>query len=204
MIYTCANCNRRLVTRRDELTWNEIADGAAPVPYLAVIDGHYVCADCVHDHDSPGKFEGHRDRNELGKALILYAMMGDGSYEDDHMSDGWGNYCARIGRYLVMEDDRGFVSFEEFASDALADKRFTELFDDGMGACEDDAYVEHGGWGRFHVSFNGKPLHVWANNFGEITERRCLARVRLEMMRTGYYPNVWIVNDHGNLTLASI
>lgn len=200
MIYTCRVCSRTLVSRSDEALY----DGTFPevVSYVTVLEGDYCCSQCVANHDRPGKFEGHRnDRTELARCLILYTWMGDGSYEDDRMAnEGWG-YCSRIGRYLVMEDTQGFVSFEEYQDDAEADKRFMELYADGMGADEEDAYLAEDG----SVWFAGKQLDVWLPHNKQryyrddegITERRKLARIRLEMIRTGFYPNVWREHHYG-------
>lgn len=208
MRYTCASCNRELVTRKDELAWTELASGIRPVPWHASIheDGtepSYCCADCIAEHDGLGKFEAHRhDRAELGKALILYAWSMDSSEDDFMSSEGWG-YCGMFGRFLLIIDDRGAVSFQEYSDVDKAQATFDHYYSEGWGASESDAYVGHEGYGRLSVSFDGKPLDVWAPRHTDcISERRALARIRLEMMRTGYYPNVWMVSDHGNLRIV--
>ncbi len=192
MIYRCVVCDRTLCNRADFLT--------AGIPWIVKLEDDYVCADCVRAHDGPGKFEGCRGyhRSSLGIGLILYAWSMVSAEDDLMTSEGWG-YCGRFGKYLLFEDTNGAVTYEDCGSIERAEKRFNVLYDDGMGANEDDAYIESNGF-RYSVSFEGKSLDVWApKHTDEITERRCVARVRLESMRKGFYPNLWIVSDHGNL-----
>lgn len=222
MIYACTVCNKRRATRRVELSWQELASGARPVPYVAVIrddsptvaatiagTAHaYACALCVDEHDSPGAFEQYRhDRHALGLALILEAWSNDGAEDDRMYSEGWGS-CERFGRFLFTVDTSGFRSFEEYATDAKAEEEFTRYYLAGWGASEFDAYVSQEWNGRgdvsgWHVSFDGKSLDLWPRNDGTCDERRALARVRLEMMRTGYYPDVWRQGERGDVSHVS-
>jgi hypothetical protein len=61
-----------------------------------------------------------------------------------------------------------------------------------VGADEYDAYIS---WSRrgYEVSFEGKHVGTFE------TERRARAAVSVEMRRSGYFPNVYVVSDHGNL-----
>lgn len=202
MRYTCEVCRRELVTRRDEQTWP--LTHPARVPYAAVLKAEgeqesapaYACAECVHEHDGAGAFEGLHG-SELGKLLILDAWSGDGSYEDDHMaSDGWG-YCARIGRYLYMHDTQGFRSFQEHATVALADAEFTRLYLDGWGACEDDAYITDDRDG-YAVSFEGKYLGTFPRY------NRARAAISLAMRKGGFFPSVWHCTERGGITNVEV
>jgi len=179
-----------------------------------VIDDHHICVSCVTSHNHPGKFEKYSWYNttnppnleELAKVLILYSFSLNNSEDAFCNSEGWG-YLGQFGNYLLTEDTQGFVEFEEFDSPEAAYKEFERLFNDGWGADEYDAYIESNGF-KYSVSFLGKSLEVWTNNRGTdydqgITLRRCRARVRLEAIKTGMYPNLWYVSDHGNLSLLS-
>lgn len=165
---------------------------------VTVDDGNGAIGYCCYVCE--GEQVGHKF--DSAAALVLYEWDMNGSADDFMSSEGWG-YCAQFGRWLLVNDDRGFVSAHEYADVAKATAEFAEWYAEGWGADESDAYVSHEGYGRVHVSFDGKSLDVWAPRHTDgITERRALARVRLEMMRTGYYPNVWLVNERGTLSLV--
>ncbi len=191
MIYRCAVCKRMLCNRADFLT--------PGIPYVAKLDDDYACADCVRAHESDRHYAAVRgSRGTLGIALILESRMWES--EDDSMANDWSGYCGRFGSILLTVDCEGNVDYTEYSTEDHAAKVFDDWYDDGMGAQEDDGYIESDGF-RYHVSFNGKPLDVWApRHTDEITMRRCIARIRLEAMRQGYYPNLWFVSDHGNLS----
>jgi hypothetical protein len=164
------------------------------------------CYFCVEEHDGPGKFQVYQDDSErLATCLILYQWMLDGSEDDFMSSEGWG-YCGQFDNYLLMQDSSGFVTFEEYDTGAKAQKRFDELYEDGWGASEDDAYIGQDR-GKWVAVFDGKHLDLWSPQHKQydydegITRRRALARIRLEMIRTGYYPNVWEEHERGGLTL---
>jgi hypothetical protein len=163
---------------------------------VAEIGFDCICITCVEGHKGPGKFEAY-EGEDLGKVLLLDHFAGI-SMEDDYMwNDGWG-YCGRFDNYLLFVDTNGFVTFEEFDTVDKADQYFMRLYKEGWGAQEDDAYIGEDG----SVWFSGKAVHVWENKNGEITERRRLAAIRLEMSKQGFYPNVWIDNGRGNLSLV--
>lgn len=197
MRYTCTVCNRELVTRRAELSWSELAAGTRPVPYHACLREAdtapaYACAQCIEDHDAPGKFEALRhDRRALGVALILNAWSLDGAEDDRMYSEGWGS-CERLGRFLLMTDSSGFVTIEEHDTDAKAEEEFTRYYVQGWGASEDDAYISDDRDG-YAVSFEGRHLGTFER------ETRARAAISLEMRRTGYYPDVWHVNERGSI-----
>jgi hypothetical protein len=177
------------------------------------LEDSWICDACVRDHNCFGAFDRYRvdedadyeDFIPLATCMTLDRWSLNGM-EDNYMSnEGWG-YVGRFGKYLFFHDDRGFRSFEEYPDEARAEAEFDRLYAQGWGAQEDDAYIE-----GTHVSFAGKPLNVWGRGRwghpivrGEgIDQRRCIARVRLEAMKTGYYPNLWLVSDRGNLSLIS-
>jgi hypothetical protein len=192
VVRQCIVCDRKTVS--------EIA---------AQIDDAVCCRACTESHDGPGAFQvystgdGYRDLEKLGKCLILHAWLMQGMEDDAMWNDGWG-YCARFGEYLFSTDRQGFHSFEEYLSVEAAEKAFMDYYRDGWGASENDAYIENTHHG-YEISFDGKSLDVWARQSAfdprGIDEKRCIARVRLEAMKTGYYPNLWLVFDDGNLTL---
>jgi len=189
MFYRCAVCEKTYMNKGAEPIMSS-------VPYVAKLEDSYCCARCVDDNSGRGKFEGNSSsRGDLGKALILYAwcMM---SSEDDFMSSEGYGYCGLFGRYLLFEDTSGFVTFSDEGTPEKAQSEFDRLYKDGMGASEDDAYISCD-MGRWYVSFGGKELKVWPNRMGELTERRCLAAISLEMRRTGFYPNVWEEYGYG-------
>ena len=167
------------------------------------MEGVFICNDCVDSHDGPGKFQGYHDE-DLVTALLLYYHSLD-SPDESMSQDGWG-YCARIGQYLIIEDDRGFVEFSDEGSEEKARKKYDQLYADGWGMDEEDAYIEHSmhGW---YVRFGGQNLEIWArgpydhDDYRGIDQNRCIARVRLEAMKTGFYPNLWLVGERGNISL---
>jgi hypothetical protein len=132
----------------------------------------------------------------MGEALILYQWSLD-SGEDDYMtSTAWG-YCGRFGDFLLTEDMSGFIEYQQYDSEDEAIKWYDRLYSDGWGANEFDAYIYHE-WNRgWQASFDGKNLEVppyctrHGTKIAPPSRQRALARIRLEMMRTGYYPNVW-------------
>jgi hypothetical protein len=187
-----------------------ICERLLPTQEMYNLDETYICGLCVDENDGRGKYEAYlHDYDALAKALILRCWSHMSS-EDDYMSsEGWG-YCGRFGRFLLYEDTRGFVTFDEFSTDWSAKEEFARLYDQGWGASEDDAFISSHN-GHWHVQFGSEELNVWGRGkYGHpivlhegIDERRCVARVRLEAMKTGYYPNLWIESDHGNLQLIS-
>lgn len=169
--------------------------------FAAKLDESVCCTVCAEDHDGPGQYEAYAGNLEnLGKCLILNEWSMNGMEDEWMSSEGWG-YCALMGKFLFQEDDRGFKTFIEHENEDAARKEFDELYEVGWGAMEDDAYINFDR-GRWYVQFNGEELKVRENKNGEITQRRCLAAVRLEMFKKGYYPNVWIVGERGDLNLV--
>lgn len=172
----CIECNRELM-KASMFTANE----------------DFVCEPCIRTVSKFGRFEGHNDE-ELATAVILYNQMLRGDAVESMHQDGWGSVDT-LGEYLLMIDDRGFVTFEDFVGhpDQLT-KRWDELHDDGFGFSEDDFIIGEDGT----VWQNGKKLNVYPpRHTDDISDTRRRAAIRLEMMRTGYYPNVWYETRNG-------
>lgn len=174
-----------------------VCDNVRPITDRVLeLEGDSVCRQCVGDADSPGRYQAHRhDVESLATVLLLeaWSMI---SAEDDFMSnEGWG-YLARFGRYLYNVDTSGFHSFEEFADDIAADKRFQELYSDGWGASEDDATVE--------FSRGEYVLHVGYEHIGSYPrETRARAAMRLWSERNGFFPNLWRVGERGQMSILN-
>lgn len=156
--------------------------------------GH-ACQACAAENNGPGKFEANHDDEAVATALVLYAWSMDSGEDDQMSSEGYG-YCGRFGRYLLFQDDRGFVTFEECKDVASAVRRFEELYKDGMGAQEDDAYIFFDR-GAYHVQIEGKTLGKYER------ETRARAAVSLEARRSGFYPSLWMDLERGGLRNVS-
>jgi hypothetical protein len=189
-MFTCRVCNRWRFSRQRVLT----------------LEGDSCCAVCVTNADGPGAHESARGDDQSLATLLLLESWSMDSGEDDFMhNEGWG-YCARFGQYLYYHDSQGARSYEDCGTAEKAEQEFQRYYLAGWGADESDAYVYCDRWYRgFQATFDGKELDIWApRHTDEITERRALARVRLEMIRTGYYPDVWIVSERGDIRHASL
>lgn len=68
-------------------------------------------------YNGPGKFEGTNDR---ALVVALYELSLHGCEDDRAGSTEYGLALQRFGRYVLIEDDRGFVAFERFDTDELA------------------------------------------------------------------------------------
>lgn len=171
--------------------------------FAAKLNESVCCVVCAEDHDSPGQYEAYKGNLEnLGKCLILNEWSMTGGEDEQMSSEGWG-YCALMGKFLFQQDGRGFKTFTEHESEEAARKAYDDLYKEGWGATEDDAYISNDR-GRWYIQMNGEEVKVWGRRGVEegITLKRCIARVRLEMSKTGFYPNVWIVGERGNMTLV--
>lgn len=161
-----------------------------------------ICQQCIDDAAGPGKFESYgSDHESLAIALTLYAMSCESS-EDEFMHDGSGNYCARFENCLLIEDDRGFVTYEQYPDEEKAQKAYDAYFASGWGADEDDIYVDYD---RHPTTIweSGKKIPCPPNASGNISDNRIDAAINLHMAKTGYYPNVWDNHQYG-VTLRKI
>src|SRR5262252_1381285 len=76
-----------------------------------------VCDHCLLNADGPGKFEACRD--ELALALTLYALSLNG-WTDYTLTDEYAGSISQIDRYLLVEDERGFIEVREFVNGDVA------------------------------------------------------------------------------------
>lgn len=179
MTHECAVCHRYFRAADVEV----VDDGAGTIGY--------ACDDCIAAHDRPGKFEG--NGGDLAAALVLYAWSLDSGEDDSMSNESWG-YCGRFGRWLLIEDDRGFVSAQEYRSVEAASREFQSFYDDGWAAQEDDYYIDGSHYGGYTVAESlGNGLWT-SHTFDRLTRAR--AWFRLKSMRDGYHPNLWL--DEGN------
>ena len=149
-------------------------------------DTYYVCETCS-DLSGPGKYQA-VDESDWALCVVLEWLAGVSSM--DHWLSDESGYAGVSDRYMLIEDDRGFVEVREFTSVDAAMREMNSFEDDGFGASDMDAYIscDRNGYG---VSFDGK----FVGTYG--TERRARAKVSLLMRETGYYPNVYLTGEHG-------
>ena len=139
----------------------------------------------------------------MGKCLILYHWMMEGSEDESMHQEGWGG-LYRFDPYVLQINDRGFVSFEEYEDSEKLQKAWDEWYNDGWGASEDDIYLQ---WDRF------KGWQIWSSwkeipvqpSYGKdtVTRNRALAAASLHMRDTGYYPDEWETGERGGSTNIS-
>jgi len=177
----------------------------------ATIGESSCCMPCAVANNHPGKFQQYSSSDpesfeqhyaeSMGKALILYEWSMDSGAEDESMGpDGWGR-ITRFDNYLLNESESGFVDFDEYDTEEKAAKVFQELYIDGWGQSEYDIFLswDRGKWHAFDGDA-GKEIEVWPNHEGEVTRDRVLAGISLHMRKTGYYPDIWEVNERGSVT----
>jgi len=155
--------------------------------YPETSQSYFVCDTCSEEIAQSHALEG-------DYAAILERFANE-SMEDDYMSTEWDGYIGRFGNWLYFSDSQGFKTAEEFKSVQDAEKRFDEIYADGMGYSDED----------FTVSFDRGEYSVYQNHkrlFTHERESRCLAWISLEMRRTGFYPNVWREHERGGLSLV--
>jgi hypothetical protein len=101
---------------RAEIAVSLMSDEAIEELLLRAPDGYELVTASPRQ---PGKFE-MAANHELAEAL--WDRMADAEDEDGDVQSPHG-FFARIGRFIVMEDDRGFVTYEEHPGedDAIRD-----------------------------------------------------------------------------------
>lgn len=148
----------------------------------------YVCTICADNLSGPGKHEG-VDESDRALCVVLESIAGD-SGMDHWLTDDYQGYVGIVDRFMLIEDDRGFVDVRAFASPDAAMREINGYEDDGFGADQHDAWItdERGGYA---VSFDGK----YVDRFPRLN--RAKAMVSLLMRDSGYYPNVFLSGEHG-------
>jgi hypothetical protein len=142
------------------------------------------------DHDGPGKFEGPaRDGDEqLALALVLQSI--DIDCGADHFLSDESGYAAAIDRFILTCDSSGFVDVQEYRTPELALKRMDEFEDDGFGATEDDGWIVY--------ERHGIAAYLGTEDLGVFSRlSRAKAAMSLAMRRQGYFPNVFVADEHG-------
>jgi hypothetical protein len=186
--FTCTVCNVEQPT-------NSVA--ATVIPNEAKPnDVGYCCLHCAMSHDGqPGKYEGEHGIEDIGTVLVLAAWALEGG-EDDYMNaEGWG-YCGQFGRFLLFEDDRGSVTFRDCRTVERASEEFSSYYSEGWGYSEDDAQIEG--------DRNGYSLYVERKHIGTYPRlTRARAAMRLHAIETGYYPNLWLMGERGDLSILN-
>lgn len=167
----------------EEIVWKV---GSPPVQIEH--DG-FACKECVARDTGLGKFQ-------LGdvQSLVLYAWSMDSSEDDFMQNEGWG-YCARFGRYLLYTDTQGFVSSDEFKDEEAAVKEFNRLYREGWGFDWESGGCISEDRGEYLLSVDGNP----EGRFSRLNRAR--AAMRLYSMRNGYYPDLWLCSERGNVEL---
>lgn len=146
----------------------------------------WLCDSCLAEAEDSEKY----GRDPL-TFLLSQVDLEDGA--DDSMgSVAYDEYVARIGDYLLVKDSQGYVSHDGPYSPERMDRRWSELYDAGLAADQDDAYIEAARDG-YAVSFGGKHLGTYPRL------SRALARVSLAAIADGYYPNCWLIGERGDL-----
>lgn len=113
--------------------------------------------------------------------------------DQDH---GWaGLYVARPrqGGAILFEDTLGFVSVDYYESDANLSMAWEEMKDRlaTNPEPEEDDYVIQCNRGGYYVS--GLNRQYDGDGWQQIMDD-----INLAMDENNFYPNVWVVSDHGN------
>lgn len=78
--------------------------------------------------------------------------------------------------------------------------RFVENTDFPEGPCDDDYIISSNGF-RLSVSQGGRATCNLAGTMNESDAAKLIAE---DMERNQFWPNIWYVNDHGNVDLCVI
>lgn len=80
------------------------------------------------DWGGPGKYEGAPNQ---GIVRALDTVVSNGFFDMAHgATDQPGGYQALWGRWILREDEQGFVTYEEFDFDQDAEAEFLRRFED--------------------------------------------------------------------------
>jgi hypothetical protein len=98
------------------------------------------------------------------------------------------------GNWVLLEDEQGFVTLDEYPSPQAARQAFTRLQDDWAGPGEDDGTITPAEplGSLYAVALAGRFL-------GYATDlEQAKAMLRAAMATDRYWPDAWFISDHGN------
>ena len=92
----------------------------------SLVQGSIDSSVLEYENTGPGKFEGNANP---GLTEALYTASLDTSWIDEETgrADGPCGWAGRIGRFVLFEDDRGFVESLEFLTVESAEKAFATI-----------------------------------------------------------------------------
>ncbi len=155
----------------------------------------YACDVCTDNLEGPGKHQGVSE-DDFALCIVLEHLAGI-SMEDHMLTDENYGYLGVFDRYMLLEDDRGFVEVRTFADADAAMREANSFEDDGFGADQFDAWITDE-WNGYAVSFDGK----YVDRFARLN--RAKAMVALLMRDNGYFPNVWHATERGSVRRIDI
>lgn len=89
-----------------------------------IIDYGSSYYDLEYEGTGPGKFEGNENP---ALAERIWNLTLEGQSDEETGDIEWGWYVCRLGRFIVGEDDTGFVSLAEFRTEEGAIAQFNSL-----------------------------------------------------------------------------
>jgi hypothetical protein len=162
----------------------------------------WVCDECVDQARGPGKFEAHKEDEELRTAIVLYALSNMG-YEDECMGNvERKGYISRFNfrdmpmqparSYFMKIDNYGFVEYESAWEDK-ADQRWKYLYDIGYGSDEDDGYITENRNKKYEAILCGEELGVFDTHF------EAKSAILVAASNCSHYPDIWVVRGDGEM-----
>jgi hypothetical protein len=88
-----------------------------------------------YESTGPGKFEASVNP---GLAEVIYRKSLEGWNDDETASVAWGLHISKLGRFLLLEDDQGFVTLQEFESEAAAQAELDKAAEDYAAWCDQE------------------------------------------------------------------
>ena len=157
-------------------------------PVVVGTETFYACDACVDALAGPGKHEG-VDESDRALCLVLGHLAGI-SFMDHWLTDDYSGYVGVVDRFMLVEDERGFVDVRTFKSADEAMRELNSFEDDGFGASEWDGWIssERNGYA---VSLDGKTIGTYPRL------NRALAAMAIAQRDAGYYPNTFLSGEHG-------
>lgn len=91
---------------------------------IQILNGDATAATLEYEDTGPGKFEGNENP---GLAQAIYERSLDTSWFDEETGTvEWYFHVGRLGRFLLYENDQGFVTLEEYPTTLDAGDVFDE------------------------------------------------------------------------------